>query len=136
MEIQRNVFSAKKGKVIQNDLLSQECISHSGKRGGKLQGNQCRKFLRRLDKLDLSLQKLGPEVTLKGLPYLQCLRNFDQVVHLCFGQKLLPGYELAISNFSDTYRDLGISVTPKVGYLRLRGFFHYFYLRSILLRGT
>ena len=67
-----------------------------------------------MDKLEGAFHLVGSEVVLLGLPYIQCLRDFDRVVHLCFGRTLLPGYKDAIAQFSASYRSLGISVTPKV----------------------
>ena len=80
-----------------------------------MQGNQCHKFIKRLDKLEMAFHLVGTEVAFRGQPFVQCLKDFEQVVHLSFGRHLLPGYETAIARFSVSYRDLDISVTPKVG---------------------
>ena len=42
------------------------------------------------------------------------LVNFKKVVDSCFGKTLDPNFRTFIANFSFSYRQLGISVTPKV----------------------
>ena len=49
------------------------------------------------------------------LLYIQVLRAFREVQEACFGKELKPDFEEKIQNFSKLYRQLGISVTPKVG---------------------
>ena len=62
----------------------------------------------------MALSEVSSETHLKGLPYVRVIRAMDKVNHLCFGQDLLEGWEEAIDEFSKAYRDLDISVTPKV----------------------
>ena len=66
------------------------------------------------DNLELALSEVSPETHLKGPPYVRVIRAMDKANHLCFGQDLLEGWEEAIDEFSQAYRDLDISVTPKV----------------------
>ena len=54
----------------------------------------------------------------EGLPYIAVLRAFNRVVESCFGMQLAPNYKEHIARFSLLYRELEISVTPKVS-LRL-----------------
>ena len=46
--------------------------------------------------------------------YIKALRQFDRVVHSCFGQTLQPNYDVNIEEFMDTYRALQISIPLKV----------------------
>ena len=89
------------------------------KKQGKtdLEGNQSRAFLKCVDKLEESLMRECPDVALLALPYIETLRAFNQVVHDCFGVALHSSYKDSISRFSKLYRDLDISVTPKVNTL-------------------
>ena len=46
--------------------------------------------------------------------FVETLRKFDEIVTACFGQTLDPKYEEHIAAFSELYKGLNISVTPKV----------------------
>ena len=91
------------------------------KKQGKtdLEGNQSRSFLKCLDRLDESLSHEASSVVLNALPYIQTLRAFNEVVHSCFGVNLYRNYKDSINRFSQLYRDIGISVTPKVSFYLL-----------------
>ena len=90
------------------------------KQGGKLEGNSTRKLLKCLDSLEFELQQCDGDVYLRGLPFIQALRDLSQVVHLSFGQLLLEGWQQAIAKFTTSYSSLisksgkPISITPKV----------------------
>ena len=79
-----------------------------------LEGNQSSEFLKKVDKLELALLQESDLVKLAGLPYIEVLRAFRAVQEACFGLDLKPDYKEKIQKFSKLYRDLGISVTPKV----------------------
>ena len=78
------------------------------------EGNQARKLLRNVDKLQRKVMKLDLEIIVQVLPFVETLRKFDKVVSSCFSQILDPDYEKNIKDFSRQYRSLNISVTPKV----------------------
>ena len=78
------------------------------------QGNQCRKFLKLIDKLEGELMMQSGDVIIRGLPYIETFRAFDKVVKMCFGVVLQPGYESAIDSFKNSYMNLNLTVTPKV----------------------
>ena len=82
--------------------------------GHALEGNQARKFLKRVDNLQQTLMKENINTIIAGMPYVAALRAFDRVVVSCFGMELLGDYKQTISRFSHLYRELDISVTPKV----------------------
>ena len=75
--------------------------------GGKFEGNDCRKLLRKLD----ILRELCPQ---EYEQFIETFAQFDEVVHSCYGNDLLPGYEQNILSFKDEFLKLRISVTPKV----------------------
>ena len=108
------------GKEFMMRFYKKENITVCGKQGGKLEGNATRKLLKVMDSLELELGKVSAEVYMKGLPFTRALRNFDRVVHSCFGQKLLEGWEEHIAEFSTSYKDLisstgrQVTITPKV----------------------
>lgn len=92
----------------------------SGKQGGKLEGNATRKLLKCTSSLEAELKKLPCEKYKKSLPYIVALKNFDSVVHSCFGNERLEGWQSSIDDFTGSYKALKnkfgvqISITPKV----------------------
>jgi hypothetical protein len=86
------------------------------KKQGKadLEGNQSRRFLKCVDKLEVMLMMDCPDRAVVAIPYVEVLKAFNSVVHSCFGVALMADYKDHISRFSKLYRDLEISVTPKV----------------------
>ena len=86
-----------------------------------MQGNASRKLLKCLDSLELELGKYSAAVYITGLPYIRALRDFDKVVHTCFGSNLLQGWQQHLAEFTESYKalrsrnDRPISITPKVG---------------------
>ena len=99
-------------------FLLQNLIIRKKKQGkADLEGNQSRAFLKCLDKLEQCLMKESPDAVVNGLPYIETLRALNKVVHTCFGVSLISTYKDNIVKFSKLYRELGISVTPKVRYL-------------------
>ena len=116
-EKERCAFVEKEdGEKFMNDFLKREDISKCVYQGSNsFEGNQARKLLQSVDKLERDVQNLMDfETAAKALPFVETLRLFDKVVTACFGQTLDPAYEEHISNFSKQYRTLGITVTPKV----------------------
>ena len=73
-----------------------------------------------LDSLEFELQQCPADVYLRSLPFIRALRDLGHVVHLCFGQLLLEGWQEAIADFTSSYKVLisssgkPISSTPKV----------------------
>ena len=79
-----------------------------------VKGNQSRAFLKKADQLELVLREHGEDVLQKGLPFVQAIRAFSEVVGSCFGGSLTDDYQDKIKEFRGVYMNLGISVTPKV----------------------
>ena len=100
-----------------NNFLKREDISKCVYQGSNsFEGNQARKLLQRVDKLERDVKDLDFETAAKALPFVETLRQLDKVVTSCFGQTLDPEYENHIAAFSRQYRTLDISITPKVNH--------------------
>ena len=82
-------------------------VKKSEYHGGALEGNECRKLLRNVSKLE----ELCPEKLLK---FPVAYKSFNEVVSSCYGSKLKSDYKDKIKTFKDDYMRLKISVTPKV----------------------
>ena len=79
------------------------------------EGNQAKKLLEKADILERDIKKtFNFQSITKALPFIEALRKFRDVVYSCFGLTLDPKYKEVIQKFSDQYRKLHISVTPKV----------------------
>ena len=76
-------------------------------------GNQSRVFLKKIDYLQRALEKEGGLAYLKGLPFVECLRSFSQLVHNCFGVKLNGNFETSLRQFKEKYMALEITIIPK-----------------------
>jgi hypothetical protein len=79
-----------------------------------LEGNQSSQFLKKIDKLEFAILQESDSVKLAGLPYIAMLRSFRAVQEACFGMELKSDYKIKIEKFSKCYRELEITVTPKV----------------------
>lgn len=115
-EMERCAFETKEdGEKFMNDFLKREDISKCVYQGSNsFEGNQARKLLQSVDKLERDVKSLDFETAAKALPFVETLRKLDKVVTACFGQTLDPQYDDHIDAFSKQYRSLDISVTPKV----------------------
>ena len=71
-------------------------------------------FLRKLDQLKDTLKMAGTDVLHRGLPFLEVLQCFNQIVEVCFGTEMKGDHTAFIDDFKSEYLSLGISVTPKV----------------------
>ena len=75
--------------------------------GGGLEGNDCRKLLQNVKKLE----DLCPQ---KHQKFPVAFSSFNEVVSSCYGRNLKADYKEKISKFKDDYMRLKISVTSKV----------------------
>ena len=118
-EMENNVFSSQtEGKTWMESFLKRMHIARKKKQGNNdLEGNQSRDFLRCIDKLEVLLMRECPDRIVEAMPYIVVLKAFDKVVHSCFGVTLVEGYKENITMFSKLYRELGITVTPKVQHI-------------------
>ena len=116
-EMERIGFNSKEeGEKFVNDFLKVENIHKCVYQGSNsFEGNQARKLLKKVKELKEAVMVLDNELTIqKTLPFVETLRRFDKVVDACFGQKLDRHYQADITSFSQQYRSLNISITPKV----------------------
>ena len=79
-----------------------------------LEGNQSSSFLKKIDVLEREIMKEDDEVKVAGLQYIQVFRALREVQEACFSMVLMPDFKVKINLFSNLYRQLGITVTPKV----------------------
>lgn len=94
-------------------------VRKKGQGGHALEGNQARKFLKKVDRLEQAVMQENSMTIITGMPFIAALRAFDGVVKSCFGMELAVDYKEKIDQFSKLYRELDISVTPKVLFLRI-----------------
>ena len=76
--------------------------------------NQSSTFLKKIDRLERALLQEADDSKMAGLPYIAVSRSLRQVQEACFGMELKCDYKEKIDMFSNLYRQLEISVTPKV----------------------
>ena len=75
-------------------------------------------FQKKLDNLEQAMSEAGVEVLERGLPYVELLKIFSEIVDICFGTQLKRDPADCIDTFKSKYLSLGISVTPKVIFTR------------------
>ena len=104
------------GEAWVEEFLQRNGIIRKKKQGkAALEGNQCDKLLSKVDILERDLITEGGEAVIFGLPYVKAFRDFRSVVQSCFGTDLMvESYRGDIITFSNSYKALGISITPKV----------------------
>ena len=90
-----------------------------------MEGNQSSDFLKKIDLLERSLLKEADDIKLSGMPYIEVFRALRAVQVACFGLELEADYGEKIKSFSRLYRQLNISITPKVG-VNISVFFIFF----------
>ena len=76
---------------------------------GAFIGNDCRKLLKKVSVL--REMESRPKNTDK---YVEAFESFNKVVGECFGNHLAPEYEESIQEFASKFKNLKISVTPKI----------------------
>ena len=69
------------GEIFVSSFLRTEDISRCVYQGSRsFEGNQARKLLKSVDKLEREVMKLKTETCIEVLPYIETLRSFDRVV--------------------------------------------------------
>ena len=91
--------------------LSKIHIKQKNYHNGTFVGNDCLKMFKNIDTLQQIAESCNMFVIQKYVHILRCL--YDIVIS-CFGMNLNPQYQYYIKKFENVYKDLGISVTPKV----------------------
>ena len=72
-----------------------------------LDGPNLNLLLKKIDKLENFVDP-------KFHNFIECMRLFHEVQDACFGMELADDWEVKIHIWSESYKDLGISITPKV----------------------
>ena len=94
--------------IVQNSIIRKKKQGKSS-----LEGNQSQDFLKKTGRLEEAFFRAG-SVAVMGLPFIASLRSFSQVVDQCFQVQLKENYKDSIKKFEQKYRELEITVTPKV----------------------
>ena len=97
MRIQRLDSSSFSSSYLASINLAR--VSYQGQH--RLEGNACNMFLKKLDKLDFYLKEHN--LGLPGAKYIKVLRDFNRIVHGCFGKTVSPTYKNDIKTFSESY---------------------------------
>ena len=80
--------------------------------GGMFEGNECRKHLWNMDRLQ---QLAEAQSAFQVFGFIEVLRKFDAVVKSCFGSDLEDDFLDKIQQFQDSYLAIpNASVTPKI----------------------
>lgn len=77
-------------------------------------GNMAKLLLKKLENLEMTVNKMDKEVVDKAIPFIRTLEKLEAVRNYCFGQLVKEGYAEKIKDFSVSYRSLGISIPLKV----------------------
>ena len=85
--------------------------------GENFNGPACHKLLQSIDQLELLVQNSS---AFQVQPFIQAFRDFQKVVHSCFGMSLGHDFSHLIFNFKGSCEQLPVSITPKLHIL----FFH------------
>ena len=89
------------------DFAKQMNLVRSSYHGGDFEGNQCKGFLKNLDKLEQVLPgELGH--------YLVCLQKLSSIVSGCYGKIVDSNFKTFIEEFSSSFDALNISETPSI----------------------
>ena len=113
------VFSDTEGQAGQkfvDSFMTDHNIKWCAYQPNSFEGNQAKKMLDHSSDLKLAARELELEAEEKEkvLGFCSTLEEFKKVIDAAFGQKLDPSFRESIASFSSSYRQLGISVTPKV----------------------
>ena len=84
-------------------------VKKSEYHGGKFEGNDSRKLLKKVDQLEGLCPTNG-----KVKKFAKTFMALNDVVSACYGFELAPDYQSKIRMFSSAYLDLRINVTPKL----------------------
>lgn len=112
----KNYFSVNKIFNLLNDnwggnrakeWLQNNGIQRQDYRNGELNGNACKKILKKL-------RNLKSQVPKRLWKYIFALEDFEKVRQSCFGHELKPRFKRDIENFRKSYEKLGVDMTNKI----------------------
>lgn len=105
---------------VQNEWLEEGGVTRPNYHSGDLLGNDCDKLLKSVKNLRKILKQKSETNSLTtsqlegAYETADLIELFEEVKHKCFGKKLLPGWNEAISKLRRAWKCQDISVTPKV----------------------
>ena len=113
-EVEKNLFENKEsGLQFVNRYLSKINICRVSYQGQhRLEGNACNKLLKNIDSFELFFHESSLRVS--AAKYIKVLRDFEKIVHGCFGKSLSSTYVKDLEEFSTSYRNLWASIPLKV----------------------
>ena len=82
-------------------------VKKTDNQGGSLEGNDCTKMLKNIEKLE----NICPDM-FRG--YVDTFKKFNEVLSSCYGNDLTKDYKDKLEEFRSSFLALNISVTPKV----------------------
>lgn len=94
-------------QIVSESWLNSHFIKKSEYHGGALEGNDCRKLHKNVNKLEELWFKKHQKIP---VPH----KSFNEVVSFCYGRDLNEDYKDKISKIKNDYMQLEISVIPKV----------------------
>ena len=101
-----------RGEEFVRKFLTSLNITVKGR--GQLEGNAAAKVAKNSSKLQDLAKELSEDVSEKVCRVGPVLEAFNEVKHLCFGERILGNYPAAIQKFSGLWRSLpSISIPPK-----------------------
>ena len=111
--IEKNLFENKEcGLLFVNLYLSKINICRvSYQEQHRLEDNTCNKLLKNTDSFELFFNKFSLGVP--AAKYNRVLRNFEKIVHGCFGKSLSFPYVKDLEEFSTSYRNLRATIPLK-----------------------
>ena len=91
----------------ENETWTKSCnVKKTDYHGGQFTGNDCRKLLKNVDKIE------NPTGMVRN--YVDAFDAFNDVVNACYGDQLMDDYVEKIKLFSIVYNKLRINITPKI----------------------
>ena len=117
-EMERRILpTPEEGKKFLDDWMSSPSVNvcrtvYHGQ--ANFVGNMAKLLLKKLENLEMTVNKMDQEVVVKAVPYIRTLEKFEALRRDCFGQLVIEGYAQKIKDFSVSYRSLGISIPLKV----------------------
>ena len=113
-EIEKSLFENKEcGLQFVNRYLSKinTCrVSYQGQL--RLEGSACNKLLKNIDSFELFFQESNLRVPVAK--YIKVLRDFEKIIHSCFGFSLRSTCVKDLEEFSTSYRNLRAPIPLKV----------------------
>ena len=95
------------GQIVSESWLNSHFIKKCEYHGGALEGNDCKKLHKNVNKLEELWFKKHQKIP---VPH----KSFNEVVSFCYGRDLNEDYKDKISKIKNDYMQLEISVIPKV----------------------